>query len=85
MGKIIGWVLMILGLIVIVIRAVLDGVTSKIPLLSNFKMWYFFLAGLILIGGGFFISRAKHPEPEEEDGKEVPIYKGNKVVGYRRK
>lgn len=87
MGKIIGWILMILGLLTIVARVVLDKIIFQLPLISNFKIWYFFLAGLILIGGGFFLSRAKTPENQEQnqDGKEVPIYEGKKIVGYRRK
>ena len=81
MARIFGWILMLLGVVLVVLKLVFKKQTEKIVFLSNLNVLLAVVIGLILIAVGFLLSKEKGRQVNEE----VPIYEGNKIVGYRRK
>ncbi len=83
MKKIVGFIIMAAGLLLIL--ASIAAPKLNIPLLtsalSNFKPIYVSIAGLILAVIGAFLA---FQNSEKQKAKEVPIYKGKEIVGYRR-
>jgi len=78
MNKLIGYVLAVLGLLVVV----LSLNSTKIKMLESVKPAYIMIVGIVLVilGVVLVISKGKETQAEEE----VPIYKGKKIVGYRK-
>ncbi|MEK6820506.1 MAG: hypothetical protein AABX71_02225 [Nanoarchaeota archaeon] len=79
MAKILGWILMLLGLAFIIGNIFFSQYTSKVPVLSQ-KPLIAGIVGAVLIVLGFLFSKTK-----KQAGEEVPIYHGKKIIGYRRK
>ncbi len=79
MAKLLGWVLILLGLALIV----LNLLKINLPLISQFNILWTIVIGLILIVTGFLF--LKQMKRGKQLGEEVPIYQGEKIVGYRRK
>ena len=78
MNKIIGYVVAILGLAILAIG--FGILKSPISLPESLKPSYIMIAGIALVIIGLALSfKRKH-----KGGGEVPIYQGNKIVGYRR-
>ena len=75
--KLLGYILLLLGLLALAINFGF----LKITLPETIKPIYLLIAGIVLIILGFFLafSRKKHTS------EEVPIYQGNKIIGYRKK
>lgn len=85
MAKILGWVLMLLGIALLLAKFVFKTVIEKISFLSfivSLNYLYAVIAGIILLVLGFLLLKAG--EGGIKAGEEVPIYHGNRVVGYRR-
>ena len=80
--KLIGYVLAAIGLIGLVLSSpagkkmvpIMESVDQKSVLIGSLA---FVIAGLIAVGIFGRVGKGKHAE------KEVPIYKGKKIVGYR--
>ena len=80
MAKLLGWILMLLGLALLAVKLVFKSIVEKIPYISTLKPLYITIISLALIFIGFFISKKRTQKSEE-----VPIYKGKEIIGYRRK
>jgi len=80
MARIFGWILMLLGVGVVVLKIIKIG----IPLLSNANPLFVIVIGILLIVAGFLFLK----EGRTKQKKEVPIYEGEgknrKIVGYKR-
>ena len=78
MGKSLGLIVSLLGVLVIVWNFAFK--TIKIPLLSDQKDVVIIAIGVVLVVAGFFFMKGK------SKGKgELPIYRGNRVIGYRQR
>ena len=77
MAKLAGYILAIIGLVI----AILSFNTGSL-LPASIKPAYIMIAGLVLIilGVVLVLSGGKATQAAEE----VPIYKGKKIVGYRK-
>jgi len=82
MAKVIGLILIILGLVVIASPFVFKAAIAKIPFVSALPQLWVIIAGAVLIVLGGLILKLKGGKQVK---KEVPIYEGNKIIGYRRK
>ncbi len=84
--KIIGYVSLILGaaLLVINIGALKTKLNIPIitPILTSVPSLYITIAGVVLAGIGLVLL---FKGGTSKQSPEVPIYHGNKVVGYRRR
>ena len=79
MARLLGWIWMLLGLVLIV----LNLLKINLPLISQFNILWTIVIGLILIAAGFLF--LKQRKKGKQLWEEVPIYQGEKIVGYRRK
>jgi len=89
-NKIIGYVLIGIGLVLLVanllaktaIQKATDA--AKLPFITQFfsNIIYIGAAALVLIVVGAFFLRGSGSV--EQAAEEVPIYQGNKIVGYRK-
>ena len=84
MGKLLGYIIAIIGLVIIA----LGFVTADIPLISGIPKMYVMFAGIIIIIAGIALSLGKSSSKVKQSEEEVPIYEGagkhKKIVGYRR-
>lgn len=82
-NKLIGLILSIAGLAVLAITLGLGKFIGyeKIPLLSDLSSKYVLVASLALIIIGVIMLKTSSTNQKT---KEVPIYKGKEIVGYRR-
>ncbi|MEM2933013.1 MAG: hypothetical protein QXF25_01805 [Candidatus Pacearchaeota archaeon] len=72
-----GYITMIIGAAVLIAQSWLQ----KISFLQNTPKIVFMLAGIFLLVIGFFLTLTKK---EKKQLEELPIYEGEKIVGYRR-
>ena len=79
MNKLIGYILAIIGLIIIVLSFNLKKL-AFIP--ESIKPAYIMIAGLILVIVGIAFTFQK--EKVSQAAEEVPIYQGKKIIGYRK-
>lgn len=80
-SKLIGYIISAIGLIGLFISN--EKILPGIPLLNNFSPKTVLYPAMVITALGIIIliTTAKGSEKAE---KEVPIYKGKKIVGYRR-
>lgn len=78
--KLIGFILLGIGLLVIIISLGLWKV--NLPFLATFKPIYISIAGAVIAIVGAFLAFEKGYGKQKSE--EVPIYEGKKIVGYRR-
>lgn len=78
MKKMAGYIVMILGAVILVGSSAI----VKLALFQNISKNLFLVIGALLMLLGFFFTLTKKEKQELED---LPIYEGQKVVGYRRK
>lgn len=81
MVKVVGLILMLLGIAALVASLLFKTAIAKIPFVASLNSLWISAAGVVLIILGALILKTKKIKTE----KEVPIYEGNKIVGYRRK
>lgn len=85
--KMIGYILAIIGLIGLaasLIKEVQDPIFKALNLsASQISSTYLMIGSIIVIVIGIFIIMKKGGKGTKASG-EVPIYHGNKIVGYRR-
>jgi FtsH-binding integral membrane protein len=74
--KMVGYGLMLLGVLLLLI--ILFG--SKFGIVLDFSSAVLWIVVIVLIGLGFFFSMKSKGQAAEE----VPIYSGDKIIGYRR-
>ena len=80
MKKLVGYVVAITGLVVMALGF---GIVSlKIAFLEGVAKNYIIGAGIVMILVGAFISLRGGRRVQKEE--EVPIYEGEKIVGYRK-
>ncbi len=82
-AKIFGYIISALGLIGIAIST--KPIMSSTPLLSSIPISfskYILIIGVILVGVGIILVMSMS-QNKTKLGKEVPIYKGKEIVGYR--
>ncbi len=82
--KLLGFAMMILGLASVVIKLVFSNLIEN-TFLANIETMWFIIAGLFLIALGFLVSKKKAPKTKGQSSEEVPIYQGDKIIGYRKK
>ena len=84
MAKIVGLILALAGIVLIacplLFKAKVEKIITSIPLVSGINILWIMIAGVVLGIIGAFLLRGETKQKE----KEVPIYKGNEIVGYRR-
>jgi len=78
MAKLVGYILMILGILVIASKLVWKDVS----VLASINILWIGVVGIILIVAGFLF--LKEGSKARQEAEEVPIYHGKKIVGYRR-
>lgn len=79
-NKILGYILSIIGVIVLALSFPPVRATIKLTLPSILSNTVLMIAGLILTVLGLFLI----PRNAKKKGAEVPIYQGKDVVGFRR-
>ena len=81
MKKIGGWIIAIVGLVVLASQLI-PTIAESIPIINSISKWPILIIGLILVVVGVIVSSAE----SSKTPKEVPIYEGksDKVIGYRR-
>lgn len=84
MNKVIGYVVAIVGLVVIALGAGFFGEVD----LFGLDFFYVSVAGVVLVVVGIAISLMGNKSKGKQEKEEVPIYEGvgkkRRVVGYRR-
>jgi len=72
--------------ILLLLSASFAAIKSELPIsfIKEVSNNYLTIAAVVLIATGILISKKKTPTMENEPGVDVPIYKGKKIVGYRR-
>lgn len=83
--KIVGYVIMVLGIAPLIVYFAFPKISDKLPYLSSLKPGLIIGACLLIIAIGFLLAKNKSPSTSGQEDEEVPIYKGNKIVGYRKK
>jgi hypothetical protein len=82
-AKIFGYIISAIGLLAIAIST--PKIMSSTPLLSGIPTTfskYILIIGVILVGVGIILVMGTGQD-KSKLGKEVPIYKGKEIVGYR--
>jgi len=82
MAKLLGYILGILGLVIVILSFNLEK--YKIPVLSSLNSSFIMIIGLIIVVVGVVLSLKKGKGKTNQVEEEVPIYRGKKIVGYRR-
>ena len=80
--KIIGYILAGIGLIIILFSS--EQGKKFVPFLATIKTSYLIIAGGIFIVAGVVLMIVFDKRHGKQKRKEVPIYKGKEIVGYRR-
>ncbi len=80
MKGVIGYVLAGLGLLLLAI----SFMNVAIPGIDVINSKYILGVGLALVAAGIFVLFSSSKKTKSEGKKEVPIYEGSQVVGYRR-
>ncbi len=80
----IGYVLIIIGLAIAVVSLVFPEILDE-EILPELDTLWIIIPSLIVIAIGFLIVKNKSPTTRKQRGEEVPIYKGNEIIGYRKK
>ena len=80
MGKILGYVLSLIGILGVVIYT-FPEVAAYTGIPTNFIDLTFLIVSVVVVLIGVFLA-AKSGSGKQQ--KEVPIYRGNKIVGYRQ-
>lgn len=83
MKKIIGYIILAVGLILILVSIASPKLTIPVltPLIIQFNTFYVSIVGFVIAVAGAFLA---FQNSEKQKSKEVPIYKGKEIVGYRR-
>ena len=80
MKKIIGYLIMLAGLIVLLLPVLAKSITDKLP----FPSFWIMILGLGIMALGFIFLKPSSSMKTKQIEAEVPIYHKDKIVGYRR-
>ena len=81
MKKLVGYVVMLLGVALILVKMFGSKFNIILPeILSGYILW---IVAVALLAIGFFISMRGRGSTEPST-EEVPIYRGEEIVGYRK-
>ena len=82
MKKILGYIVAVVGLVIVASGTNLFGtaIIKFLPFLSGINSWTLIIIGLAVVLVGIFFLLGGG----EKKMKEVPIYHGKDIVGYRR-
>jgi len=82
MKKILGYIVAFIGLVIVASGTNLFGtvIVKFLPFLSGINSWTLIIIGLAVVLVGIFFLLGGG----EKKMKEVPIYHGKNIVGYRR-
>jgi len=83
MGKIIGFSIAGLGVLTLFVGIVSPSLLES--LFANISTASVMMAGVVLVVGGIVFALMKSQPTEDQVSRDVPIYAGDKIVGYRRK
>ena len=83
MAKIIGYVVSLIGVVFLLasIKPINSLIAGYIPGMENIATYYFAGVGIVVLLVGIILLRRFSGGKQ---AKEVPIYQGKNVVGYRR-
>lgn len=84
MAKAVGFIIMALGLIAIAISFPAIRAKSPVSIPAQITDMYLIIGGVVLLLLGGFMLRGSGGGKATPAGKELPIYQGNKLVGYRK-
>lgn len=80
MNKMLGYVLIAVGLVIFLLSFPAVAAVVKIPMPVGATSNVLMIVGVVVLGvGAFMVSKGTSSAP-----KEVPIYHGKEVVGFRR-
>lgn len=84
MKKIGGYIISLIGFLVLAsgISQINEKAVEFLPFLKGIQTLYLIIAGIVLIVIGLIV--VKSSPSEGKQAEEVPIYRGKRVVGYRR-
>ncbi|MFW6030777.1 MAG: hypothetical protein ACOCRO_11090 [Halanaerobiales bacterium] len=83
--KIIGLALIAIGIALITINFVYPSILEEIPFLNELEVMWIIVISLVVAAVGFLLAKNKAPTTSGQKNEEVPIYKGDKIVGYRKR
>ena len=81
-SKLIGYILIAAGILLLIVSLGIWKIDLPIP--ESIKPIYVSIAGLVFAIIGAFLGFSKSEGKTEQKQKEVPIYKGKEIVGYRQ-
>lgn len=83
MKKIIGYIILAVGLVIILASVAVPKLNIPVltPAIIKFNTFYVSIAGFIIAVIGAFLA---FQNSEKQKAKEVPIYQGKNIIGYRR-
>lgn len=81
-SKTLGFVFIIVGALVLIARFFVNSIFQSIPFLNTLSDLNVIILGAILIVIGFFLLKGKGGKGKHL--AEVPIFEGERIVGYRR-
>jgi ABC-type uncharacterized transport system permease subunit len=84
MAKALGFILMIIGVIAIALSFSQVRSIISITLPAQFSDIYLIVAGIVLVLLGSFMLKGSGGGRARAAGQELPIYQGNKIIGYRK-
>jgi len=86
MNKVLGYVIAVIGIVLIALSTAFTQVISKISFLQGIKQIYILAAGIVFVVIGIFFVLSSDSSVKQP--REVPIYEGEgkkrKVIGYKR-
>ena len=83
MKKVIGYIISVVGLIILSLTFEQIKEMIRIPGLENFTNIQLMIIGLVIAVMGILLI-ATSKKTRKTKGKEIPIYKGKEIVGYRQ-
>ena len=89
MSKVLGYGLMIIGILLIAANLLFKTTIEKIPFLAKLNILWVLVVGLILVVAGFLFTKDSSSSSKVQyASEEVPIYHGEgknkRIVGYKR-
>lgn len=86
MKKILGWILALIGLFFVAfgVEVIRPSVLELVPSLSFIDSIFSMAFGFVLLFFGILLIRFSKSKGMKMKDIELPIFQGNKIIGYRR-
>jgi len=81
MGKLLGIIVAVIGIIVLALSFEQARKIVSFTLPSGIRELYLIIAGAVIIILGAILMKGSG---SSNSGKEIPIFKGNQIIGYRK-